>query len=102
MRIIKRIKLIRTFYQSFLLASLLITASCLSLFYNYGLPIFTILFWFKIITLGISYYFINGYKQKEYYYYHNLGISKSLLWASMLVFDFAFFIFLIILVYQFR
>lgn len=102
MRILKTIKLIWTFYQSCLLYSLLINISCLVLFYQYGFGIFTVLFWFKIITLGISYYFINSNKQKEYYYYRNLGVSKSLLWTSTLIFDFVLFIFLIIQTYQLK
>ncbi|MES2373251.1 MAG: hypothetical protein V4557_11775 [Bacteroidota bacterium] len=102
MRILKTIKLIWTFYQNFLLYSMLITISCLVPFYNYGFKIFTVIFWFKIITLGISYYFVNEYKQREYYYYRNLGVSKYLLWTSTLTFDFSLFIFLIIQTYQFK
>jgi len=60
------------------------------------------LFWFKAVTLGLTYYFINEYKSKEYYYYQNLGVSKSLLWAATLIFDFALFIFLITQVNKFR
>jgi hypothetical protein len=102
MRIFKAVRLIWTFYQNFLLYSMLVTASCLVLFYKYGFSIFSAIFWFKIITLGISYFFVNEYKQKEYDYYHNLGVTKSLIWGSTLIFDFMLFIFLIILVYQFK
>ena|SRR5690606_41980848 len=102
MRIFKTIRLVGSFYKSFLLASMLITACCLGIFWEYGYSIFSKLFWFKLSTLGLICYFINSYKSKEYYYYLNLGISKVLLWSSILIFDFAFFLFLIIQVYKIR
>jgi hypothetical protein len=102
MHLIKKIRLIWTFYKSFILASTLITISCLSAFWNYGFSIFAGIFWLKIATLGLTYYFINGYKRNEFYYYQNLGVSKGLLWASTLIFDFALFLFLIIEVYIFK
>jgi hypothetical protein len=91
-----------TFYKSFLLFSFVVTASCLSLFWENGTSIFVVLFWFKIATLGLTYYFINSYKSKEYYYYLNLGVSKVMLWTTTLCFDFALFVFLIIQTYQIR
>ena len=71
MRLLKTIRLIFTFYRSFLLVSLLITAYCLGLFWQYGFGIFVTLFWLKIATLAITFYFINSYKSKEFYYYQN-------------------------------
>jgi len=96
MRAAKTIRLIWTFYKSFLLASIIITACCVRIFWKYGFSTFLALFWFKVATLGLIYYFIDNYKSREYYYYQNLGISKVLLWAFTLTFDFALFIFLII------
>lgn len=54
------------------------------------------------MTMALIYYFININKKKEYYYYQNLGISKTLLWAASLTFDFILFIFLLILTYFLR
>lgn len=102
MRSLRTIRLIGTFYRSFLLFSFIITVSCLSLFWKNGTSIFVVLFWFKITTLGLTYYFINSYKSKEYYYYLNLGVSKATLWTAALCFDFALFLFLINQIYQFR
>ncbi|HBZ26324.1 MAG TPA: hypothetical protein DEO54_08860 [Rikenellaceae bacterium] len=65
--------------------------------YTQGINIFTALFWFKIITLGIIVYFINNYKRNEFYYYKNLGLSKKVLWISSLTFDFILFLTLIII-----
>ena len=102
MKLFKTIKLISTFYRSFMLLSFLITTACLALFWEYGFGIFSALFWFKISTLALTFYFINNYKNKEYYYYQNLGVSKTLLWSTTLSFDFALFVFLIIQEYTFK
>src|SRR5438128_794436 len=97
----KTIRLLFLFYTSYGIASSVITGSCLYLFWQYGFSIFQALFWFKLATLGIIYYYINDYKKKEFYYYQNLGISKLLLWIATLSFDFFLFIFLIIQTYRF-
>jgi hypothetical protein len=102
MRISKTIRLIWTFYKSFFLLSLLLTIFSLVLFWEYGLSIFSELFWLKIVTLAITFYFINSQKNKEYYYYQNLGLSKNLIWTTSLIFDFFLFILLIILIYNLR
>jgi len=102
MQLFKTIRLIWTFYRSFCFVSLIINACCLSIFWKYGYSVFFEVFWLKIATLGLTYYFISNYKNKEYYYYLNLGISKVLLWVVTLTFDFALFIFLIIQTYKFK
>jgi len=93
-----KISIIWIFYRSFFLLSLIITASCLRAFWLFQFEVFFTIFWFKIVTLAITYYFVDVYKRKEYYYYQNLGISKRKLWTITLGFDFALFISLIILV----
>src|SRR5690242_16076421 len=98
----RTIRLLWTFYTSFVIVSLIITAICLSIFWKYGVSTFFALFWFKLATLAITFYFINSYKAKEYYYYQNLGISKVLLWSATLSFDFAFFLSLLIQTFRFR
>ena len=102
MRTFKRIRLVWTFYRTFFLLSFIITACCLRVFWKFGFSVFAGLFWLKIVSLGLTYYFINSYKNKEYYYYQNLGVSKSFLWAVTLTFDFALFIFLIIQTYHLK
>jgi hypothetical protein len=98
----KTLGLIINFYKSFAFASWMITLSCVIIVYTHGIRTFTALFWFKIITLGIMIYFINGYKRNEFYYYKNLGISKLVLWISTLLFDFAMFILLLVLSLKIR
>ncbi len=53
--------------------------------------------WFKITTLIIIFLYINMYKNKELYYYKNLGTSKKQLWIQSISFDFVLFIILIVL-----
>lgn len=102
MRALKTIRLIWTFYKNFFFASLVINACCLSAFWVYGFDVYFAMFWLKVISLGLIYYFVNSYKSKEYYYYQNLGVSKVLLWTATLGFDFFLFIFLIIQTYKFK
>lgn len=90
----KTARLIITFYKSFAFASNLITLSCLGLIIYYqekAIYIFQALFWFKIITLGVIFYFIHSYKKDEFFYYKNLGLTKKQLWISTLIFDFLLF-----------
>jgi hypothetical protein len=74
----------------------------LKVFLSNGMPSFSSVFWFKIMTLGLVYYFVKHNKAKQLYYYLNAGVSPVVLWVSTLAFDFFLFIFLLVLVYQFR
>ncbi len=98
----KTLRLLLTFYRSYFFVTFLITCCCLYIFSMYGIEIFVALFWSKISTLGLIYYFIKTNKSKEFYYYQNLGISKLLLWSTTLIFDFIIFISLLILVHKLR
>jgi len=98
----RTLRLIVAFYKSFAVASLLITLSCLLVTYTWGIHTFTPLFWFKIITLGILFYYIQNYKAEDFYYYKNLGVTRKLLWISTLTFDFMLFLVLIILTLKVR
>ena len=96
MRTLRTIRLIWTFYKGFLFASLILTAVCLYYFWLYGFTVFFEVFWLKTVSLAVTGYFINVYKAKEYYYYQNAGISKSILWLSIICFDLFLFLLLII------
>src|SRR5579863_5130779 len=102
MNLPKIIRLVWTFYKTFILASFIITACCIVLFWKYGISSFAILFWFKVTTLGVIYYFINTYRNREYYYFKNLGISKIFLWIVILTFDLMMFVLLISQTYKLR
>ena len=98
----KIIRLTITFYKSFAFASLMITLSCLSIIYTWGVATFPILLWFKIITLGLIFYFIHNFKKDQFFYYKNLGLTKKHLWVSVLTFDFILFLILITLTLKIR
>lgn len=102
MRSMKLLRLFWTFYQGFILFSTIITTWCIIQFWKYGFHIFAVLFWLKIATLGLTFYFINKYKSKEFAYYQNLGVSKRLLWTTTLIFDFALLLVLLILISNFK
>lgn len=98
----RKIGLLVTFYRSFFITTFIITCGCVIIYGFYGIKTFTFLFWFKIITLGMIYFVIETSKNKEFYYYQNLGVSKRLLWSATLIFDLLLFIFLIILIHRIR
>lgn len=89
------ILIILTFYRSFFIFSIFCTISCLITFSKFGFQSFTAIFWFKLLSLMLTYYFISNYKNKEFYYYYNLGVTKLVLWSTTLVFDFLTFLSLI-------
>lgn len=94
------LRLILSFYRSFAFASATLTFACISIVYANGIYAFTVVFWFKMATLGLIFYFINNYKKHELYYYKNLGVSKWMLWIPTLTFDFILFIVSTILIHN--
>ena len=90
-----------SFYRGFLPASWSLTAICLFSFHvlysTYGWNTFIYLFWFKVITLGLLWYVMDQYKKRVYYYYFNLGMSKTTLWSVTLGVDLGLYILLFIL-----
>jgi hypothetical protein len=80
-------RLLFTFYKSFAAASLAITLACGSILLAWGLSAFVAVFWFKVLTLLLMYFYIKAYKRNEFLYYQNLGISKHKIWISALVLD---------------
>jgi hypothetical protein len=59
-----------------------------------------ILFWYKVISIGMIFSTAIYYKKKELYYYQNLGVSKVKLGISTSVFDFLLWLILIIIAYR--
>jgi hypothetical protein len=100
--IMRAIRLVFTFYKLYAFASLVITLSCLSIIYTWGISTFAVLFWFKIITLGLIFYYIQNFKKDKFYYYKNLGLSKKQLWIWTFAFDFILFLILSILTLKIR
>ncbi len=100
MKLLRTIRLLLTFYRSFFIPNFLITLICLGLFREYGLSIFFVLFWLKLSCMALVFAYIRAYKNSEFYYYKNLGLSKAFLWTTTLVFDFCLFLFLLLPVYK--
>jgi hypothetical protein len=88
----RRIRLVITFYRSFVVTSSLVSLLCFSALLLYGLKTFSAIFIFKLITLGVIVLYINLYKKREFYYYQNLGLPKIKLWTYALGLDFLLFI----------
>jgi len=88
----RKFRLILTFYSSFAFISSMITIVCGWVTYTNGIGTYNLLFWFKIFTIGVIVYFINGYKSNEFYYYRNVGLTKRFLWVATISFDFTLFL----------
>lgn len=90
-----------TFYKSFALLSLIINVFCITIIVVTQFRLFPLMFWFRVAVMALIFYFISDYKQKEFYYYQNLGISKGTLWISTLAFDLFLFLLANYLIYLF-
>jgi len=89
---INKARLVLTFYRSFVLASSTVTAVCGWLVWTSGLAAFGVAVWIKVLSGAAIVYLVNRLKQRAYYYYFNLGFSKTALWISTLTLDFFIFI----------
>lgn len=90
-----------SFYTGFLPAGWSLTAICLFIFHSlyptYGWNSFVYLWWFKVLTLGLTWYMLDQYRSRIYYYYFNLGMSKTRLWSVTLGTDIGIYVLLFLL-----
>ena len=86
------IRIVLTFYSSFIIASSLITLACLISIYKNGPGALAYLLPLKIFSAGVIIIFINHFKKNEFYYYQNLGLSKTSLWLITMGIDMIIFI----------
>ena len=103
--VMQQLKLIIRFYKSFFAADILITLSCVFLLKVYATEaaeIIGILFWYKLICIGVVFYAVSNYKKRELYYYQNLGISKLRLGIVTSLFDFFVWLMLMLLTYKIK
>ena len=101
-KIVKIIRSVNTFYKNFFILSFVITLICLAVIAKSQFSLFSYMFWFKLGTNGMIYYFISDYKYKEFYYFQNLGVSRTLLWTSTAVIDAMFFLGSCLLIYLYK
>lgn len=92
----RRLKIYYTFFRSFYLAGFCISLCCGWLVYRWGDDLLQPVIWFKLLTAAVVYYLADRLKHREYYYYHNLGISKRKLWAFYELCDLLVFVLLLV------
>src|SRR5690554_711454 len=97
MQLLKRLRLLSTFYQSFFVATFLMSLVCAYLFHYYGVNVLKILILFKVFTTLIAVLYINNYKHPYFLYFQNLGLSKYFLWISTMLIEFILFTLLLLL-----
>lgn len=96
----RKTRILFTFYRYYIWVSLLVNLICALLLWRNGMGIYPSLFWFKIFTMGASFYLINDYRKQIYFYFYNAGLSKKALWIFSLAFDLLLFFTLMILAYN--
>lgn len=99
---IRYIRLTFTFYNTYSISSIVISLLSAGILRIGGMSFLVIVFWFKLISMGFIRIFINSYRKNEYFYYQNLGLSKTALWTGSFVFDFVLFLTLIWGAYHLR
>lgn len=97
---IKTLRILWTFYNSYIVSTVVLSAICVYMFTKLGPGALTLITWFKIFTSGIIIYYINNYKNKEFYYYQSLGLSKKQLWGSTMTIDFLLYIVAIVIAFK--
>ncbi|SCD18896.1 putative membrane protein [Proteiniphilum saccharofermentans] len=99
---VKKLCILFTFYRYYIWVSLLVNLICAFFLWKNGIGMYPMLFWFKIFTMGASFYLINDYRKQIYFYFHNFGLSKKVLWIFSLLFDLLLFFAMMILAYNLR
>jgi hypothetical protein len=87
MHLLRNIRLFAIFGRYIVAPSLIINGCCLLFFLRYGTGTLVMLVWFKLITQSFTFFLVNSLRRHEYYYYYNLGISRTQLWAVTLLAD---------------
>lgn len=95
-------RLILTFYSNFFPATFTVTVVCAFLCLEFSYSAWVVIFWFKIITTGLTGSYIHSYRKHEYIYYQNLQVPKLKLWAWSLGIDKLLFVLIILLIAQFK
>ena len=88
----KTVRIWLTFYRRIFFASAVFTLACGWIIHQQGLSALKVLFWFRLAAEGLIYFFVNGYRQPEYDYYFNMGVSRKALWTPIFVVDALLFI----------
>lgn len=96
LKLYRNVRIIIVFYKNFIVLSLLLNIIFIRLFYLFGFSIFFGLFWIKILSYLVAFYFVNSNKKNEYFFYQNIGFKRKFLWTITIVFDFILFIITII------
>jgi hypothetical protein len=88
----RKIRILRTFYRSFSVASIALSFVGWWIIWKSGSGAVAPIFWLKIGTSALIFYFIQADMKEQFYYYQNLGFSRKQLWISTMGFDFGLFL----------
>lgn len=101
MNLYNKARLILSFYKDIAFASLITTAACVELYWKWGKSILDTVIVLKLALLVMMVVFTNSYRNREFYYYGNLGLTKWTLWSAVVVLDLTLFFVLLLQPYKF-
>ena len=82
------LKAILLFYRGFCLITIMCSLGNAYLVHKEGLAMaFIVVFFTKILTNALVWYFYHTFLEEEFFFYYNLHISKSKLWAGAFIMD---------------
>ena len=93
---ITRLRLILTFYRSYGYISGLITLACAIDVFSRESADISLMVMLKIVSLPVLLYLAHQFKQGEYTYYRNRGVTKQALWGGSAVLDLLIFLVVIL------
>jgi hypothetical protein len=95
-----KVKAIFIYYSQLFVPTSICSLVASGVVHSYGWILFTIAFWFKIITTLVIIYFNNMFREDEIYFYYNRGIRRTKLFGSIVTIDMILFILILILFFQ--
>ncbi len=81
-QLILNLKIRLLFYRYAWLPNGLISILCLCIVKSWGFGAIAYLFWLKIISFLLIAFHIGRIRDKEFYFFYNMGFSKQPLWIS--------------------
>ena len=89
---VQSLKLGLIYSKDFFVFSGIITLLSFILFIQLGTSSLTVLIWFKVVTNAVGIFVHHNRKQKEYFFYMNIGLGKRELISYAIISDLAIWI----------
>jgi hypothetical protein len=98
----RNIRILVAFYSYFWIPSVVINLLFAMAYLRDGYQAVIPAFWTKLLLNAITVYVTHTFRNKEFYYYRNLGFANTVLWTGAFIIDFLLFFFSIFILHFFR